>query len=39
MEPHEMSNLLSDSIESTFVLRKWIKVNALLGGQYSVAKI
>ena len=33
-----MYNLLNDSTLSKFVTRKCIKVNYLLGGQYSVSK-
>ena len=33
-----MSKLLNDSSVSKFVTRKWIQVNDLSGGQYSVTK-
>ena len=39
MEHHEISKLLDDSILTNFVTRKWIEVNDLSDGQYSVNKI
>ena len=36
MEHHKISKLLNDSTVSKFVTRKWIEVNDLSGGQYSV---
>ena len=33
-----MSNLLNDSTISKFVTKKWIEVNDLSSGQYSVNK-
>ena len=33
-----MSNLLNDSTISKFVTKKWIEVNDLSNGQYSVNK-
>ena len=38
MEHYKMSKLLNDSSVSKFVTRKWIQVNDLSGGQYSVNK-
>ena len=38
MEHHKISKLLNDSIVSKFATRKWIEVNNLSGGQYSVNK-
>ena len=38
MEHHKTSRLLTDSNVSNFVTRKWIEVNDLSGGQYSVIK-
>ena len=38
MEHYKMSKLLNDSSVSKFVTRKWIQVNDLSGGQYSVTK-
>ena len=35
MEHHKISKLLNDSTVSKFVIRKWIEVNDLSGGQYS----
>ena len=36
MEHQKMSKLLNNSTVSKFVRRKWIEVNDLSGGQYSV---
>ena len=38
MEHHKISKLLNDLTVSKFVTRKWIKVNDLSDGQYSVNK-
>ena len=38
MEQHKISKLLNNSTVSKFVTRKWIEVNDLSGGQYSVNK-
>ena len=38
MGHHKTSRLLTDSNVSNFVTRKWIEVNDLSGGQYSVIK-
>ena len=38
MEHYEISKLLNDSNISKFVTRKWVAVNDLLNGQYSVNK-
>ena len=38
MEHHKISRLLNDLTVSKFVTRKWIKVNDLSDGQYSVNK-
>ena len=38
MEHHKIFKLLNDSTVSKFVRRKWIEVNDLSGGQYSVDK-
>ena len=38
MEHYKISKLLNDSIASKFVRKKWVKVNDLLNGQYSVNK-
>ena len=38
MENHKISKLLNDSTVSKFVTRKWIGMNDLSGGQYSVNK-
>ena len=38
MEHYKISNLLNDSTLSQFVTKKWIKVNDLSSGQYSVNK-
>ena len=38
MEHHKISKLLNDSTVSKFVTRKWIEVNYLSGGQYSINK-
>ena len=38
MEHYKICKLLNDSTVSDFVTRKWIEVNDLLGGQYSVNK-
>ena len=38
MKHHKMSKLLNDSTVSKYVTRKWIKVNNLSGGQYSIDK-
>ena len=35
MEHHKISKLLNDSTVSKFVTRKWVKVNDLLGSEYS----
>ena len=39
MEHNKISKLLNDSTVSKFTTRKWIEVNNLSGGQYSVNKI
>ena len=38
MNHYKISKLLNDSIVSRFVTKKWIEVNDLSGGQYSVNK-
>ena len=38
MEHYKISKLSNDSTVSKFVTRKWIKVNDLSSGQYSVQK-
>ena len=38
MEHSTVSKLLNDSTASKFVTKKWIKVNDLSSGQYSVKK-
>ena len=38
MEHYKISKLSNDSTVSKFVTRKWIKVNDLSSGQYSVKK-
>ena len=38
MEQYAIFKLLSDTIVSKFVTRKWIKVNYLFGSQYFVDK-
>ena len=38
MEHYKISKLLNDSTALKFVTRKWIEVNDLSGGQYSVNK-
>ena len=38
MEHYKISKLLNDSIASKFVRKKWVEVNDLLNGQYSVNK-
>ena len=38
MKYHKIYKLLYDSTVSKFVTRKWIEVNDLSGGQYSVNK-
>ena len=38
MDHHKISKLLNDSTVSKFVTRKWIEVNDLSSGQYSVNK-
>ena len=38
MEHYKISKLLSDSIVSIFVTKKWIELNDLSSGQYSVNK-
>ena len=38
MKHHEISELLYDSTASKLVTKKWIKVNDLSSGQYSVNK-
>ena len=38
MEHHKISKLLNDSTVSKFAKRKWIEVNGLLNGKYSVHK-
>ena len=38
MEHHKILKLLNDSTVSKFVTRKWIEVNDLPSGQYSVNK-
>ena len=39
MEHYKISKLLNYSSLSKFVTRKWVKVNDLLSGQYSVKNI
>ena len=38
MKQYEISKLLKDSAVSKFVPKKWIEVNDLSSGQYSVNK-
>ena len=38
MELYKISKLLNNSTVSEFVTKKWIEVNDLSGGQYSVNK-
>ena len=38
MQYHKISKLLNDSTVSNFVSRKWIEVNDLSNGKYSVNK-
>ena len=38
MKLHKIFKLLNNSTVSKFVTRKWIEVNNLSGGQYSVNK-
>ena len=38
MKYHKISKLLNDSTAPKFVARKWIEVNYLSSGQYSVNK-
>ena len=38
MEHYKISKLLNDSIVSKFLTKKWIEVNDLSSGQYSVNK-
>ena len=38
MEHYKISKLLDNSIVAKFVTRRWIEVNDLSGGQYSVNK-
>ena len=38
MEHYKISNLLTDSTVSKFVTKKWVEVNDLSSGQYSVTK-
>ena len=38
MEHYKISKLLNDSTVSKFMTEKWIEVNDLLSGQYSVNK-
>ena len=38
MEDYKISKLLNDSNASKFVTKKWIEINDLLSGQYSVNK-
>ena len=38
MEHYKISKLLNDSTVSIFVTKKWIKVNDLSSGQYSINK-
>ena len=38
MKHYKISKLLNDSTLSKFVTKKWIEVNDLLSGQYSVNK-
>ena len=38
MEHHEISKLLKDSPVSNFVTKKWVEVNDLSSGQYSINK-
>ena len=39
MEHYKISELLNDSAISKFVTKKWIELNYLSSGQYSVNKI
>ena len=38
MEHHKISKLLNNSTASKFMTRKWIEINYLSSGQYSVDK-
>ena len=38
MEHYKISKLLNDSTVSKFVTKKWVEVNDLWSGQYSVNK-
>ena len=38
MEHYKISKLLNDSTVSKFVTKKWVKVNDLSSGQYSINK-
>ena len=38
MEHYEISKLLNYSLASKFATKKWIEVNDLSSGQYSVSK-
>ena len=38
MEHYKISKLLKNSTVSKFMTKKWVKVNALSGGQYCVNK-
>ena len=38
MEHYKISKLLNDLTESKFVTKKWVEVNDLSSGQYSVNK-
>ena len=38
MEHYKISKLLNDSTVSKFVTKKWVEVNDLASGQYSVNK-
>ena len=38
MEHYEMSKLLNDSTVSKFVTKKWVEVNDVSSGRYSVSE-
>ena len=39
MEHYKIPKLLNDSTLSKFVTKKWVEINDLLSGQYSIKKI
>ena len=39
MEHYKISNLLKDSTVSKFLTKKWVEVNDLSSGQYSVSNL